>query len=122
MIVGCGCKDCKEDRFLVKIKIREGTPRHDTSSLCFSCKKAQITRGEKLDHEIVQCGDLSAPNDVVRFKVTTCNRYLNAAHPSIREMEEIAWILCTDTKKQIGFVRHADLKREEQWKLGDDDW
>jgi hypothetical protein len=37
-------------------------------------------------------------------------------------MEDIAWILRSDTKrKQVGFVRSRDLKFEERRRLTDDD-
>ena len=37
-------------------------------------------------------------------------------------MEEIAWVLRTDPKRQqIGFVRAEDLKPQERYKLSDEE-
>lgn len=35
-----------------------------------------------------------------------CTGYINRMHPTIREMEEVAWVLRSDTRThQIGFVQ-----------------
>lgn len=43
--------------------------------------------------------------------------------PSIRNMEDVAWVLRTDNRtKKIGFVRTRDLKPADRFVLSDDDW
>ena len=43
--------------------------------------------------------------------------------PSLYHMEDIAWVLRSDTKrKQVEFVRSRDLKFEERHRLIDDGW
>ena len=44
-------------------------------------------------------------------------------HPSIREMEGIAWVLRTDSnRKHIGFVRSRDLEPADRFVLPDDEY
>jgi hypothetical protein len=57
--------------------------------------------------------------------VISCSGYSDRRQPSLREMEEIAWVLRTDArKKRIGFVHARDLKPRERYVLPDldDDW
>lgn len=54
--------------------------------------------------------------------MTSCTGYADKSMPSLYYMEDIAWILRSDTKrKQVGFVRSRDLKFEERHRLTDDD-
>lgn len=57
----------------------------------------------------------------ITFPVTSCTDYLHRQHPSLWHMEDIAWVLRTDTKRNtIGFVRAKDRPRREQILLDDD--
>jgi hypothetical protein len=110
-------------RSSLRIKIQGGTVKHGQSSLCLSCRYATVVRGRRLKEEIVECDRLSAGHNLVRFPVTSCSGYLNRCHPSLREMEEIAWVLRTDAgKKHIGFVQSHRLEPRERFVLADDDW
>ena len=54
--------------------------------------------------------------------MTDCNEYLHRNHPSLYEMESIAWVLRTDASRQrIGFVRARDLTPSDRFGLPDDD-
>jgi hypothetical protein len=45
----------------------------------------------------------------------------DSAHASLSHMEDIAWVLRTDTKRnQVGFVRSKDLKIRERFVLDED--
>ena len=81
-------------------------------------------KGKSLREEIVQCGRLSPGHDLIPFPVTSCSGYLDRRHPSIRDMEDIAWILRTDPRrKQIGFIQARQLKPRDRYVLPDDeDW
>ena len=53
-----------------------------------------------------------------------CTGYSDKSLPSLYHMEDIAWILRSDTKRKrvgLGFVRSRDLKFEERHRLTDDD-
>ena len=53
--------------------------------------------------------------------VNTCTEYSDRRQPSLRAMEEIAWVLRSDPKKnQVGFVRRSDLTRLERFALDAD--
>lgn len=106
----------------MRIKIREGTARHDGTPLCHTCRHACIVRGRSLRDEIVECARLSHPHGRVTFAVVFCTSCVNAQHPTIREMEDLAWVLRSDTKKHtIGFVRAKDLAPRHRFVLDDDD-
>lgn len=113
--------DRHEDRHPInmKLKIRGGTSDSSQPGLCMSCKKAVVVQGQNLKEEIIQCEELYGDHRI-RFKVTSCNKYLEATHMTIREMEDMAWILRTDDKaRQIGFIRHKDMddKDKDKWTL-----
>jgi hypothetical protein len=106
----------------MKIKITGGTVQHGQASLCGTCRHATIIRGTSLRHEFVDCGRLYGQNGRITFPVTTCTGYSDSRLPSIREMEEIAWILRTDAKRNsIGFVQAKKLKPRDRYVLDDDD-
>ena len=51
----------------------------------------------------------------VTFPVTHCTSYSDSRQPSLREMEEIAWVLRSDPKRnEIGFVRASKLRERER--------
>ncbi len=96
----------------MKIKIHGGTAREGESSLCLSCRYASVVSGTSARHTLIRCSRVESP---ICFKVTSCTEYMNRQHPSLYHMEDIAWILRTDTKrKQVGFVRSKDLKVRER--------
>lgn len=99
----------------MRVNVREGTARHDGPSLCLSCRSALVVRGMKLRDEIVQCAKLEVPLNRVTFPVTFCTGYVNRNHPSVLEMEELAWVLRSDRRtRQIGFVQAMKLTWDER--------
>ncbi len=99
----------------MRVNVREGTARHDGPSLCISCRSALIVRGATLREEIVQCAKLDVPLNRVTFAVNFCTGYVNRNHPSVSEMEDIAWVLRSDRRtRQIGFVQPRNLTWEER--------
>ena len=57
---------------------------------------ATIVKGRSLREEIVHCDRLSSGHDRIPFPVTSCSGYSDRRHPTVREMEDIAWILRSD--------------------------
>ena len=107
----------------MRLKIRGGTVQHGESSLCVSCRYATVVKGQSLRDEIVECGQLSSEHNRIAFPVTSCTGYSDRRLPSLREMEDTAWILRTDPRRnQIGFVHAHELKPKERHVLPDDDW
>lgn len=107
----------------MRIKIRGGTVQHGEAPLCHTCRHATIVRGAGLRDEVIECAQLSRPHHRITFPVTSCSTYVSAQHPSLREMEEIAWVLRSDMKKNtIGFVRASDLAPKHRFVLADEDF
>jgi hypothetical protein len=107
----------------MRVKIRGGTVPHGQPSLCTSCRYATVVKGQRLREEIVECGQLSSGHNLIVFPVTSCSGYLDRRHPSIREMEDVAWVLRTDPKrKQIGFVQARELKPKDRYALSEEEW
>lgn len=107
----------------MRLKIHGGTARDDEPSLCLSCRHATIIRGKKLNDEIVDCGLLYHDQSRINFPVTFCSGYSDRRQPTLRHMEEIAWVLRTDRKKKpIGFVPARDLRPTERRVIDGDDW
>ena len=102
----------------MNLKIHGGTPRHAGPSLCHQCKFATVVRGERTNEEILRCGML---RERVTFRVTSCTSFLDQHHPSVYEMEEIAWVLRTDaTRKRVGFVHAKKLPWNERHVIDDE--
>ena len=105
----------------MRLKIRGGTVPHGEASLCVTCRHATIVKGRSLREEIVQCDRLSSGHDLIPFPVTSCSGCSDRRLPSIRDMEDIAWILRTDPTRRIGFIQARDLKPRDRYVLTDDD-
>jgi hypothetical protein len=104
----------------MKIKIHGGTARGSDPPLCLSCRYASIAAGASASAQIIHCSRLDSR---IHFPVLSCTRYLHHQHPSLYDLEDIAWILRTDTSRnRIGFVRAKDLKARDRHVLDDDTW
>ena len=103
------------------IKIQGGTVQNGQSSLCHTCRHATVVRGARLRDEIIECSLLGCGHNRIVFPVTSCTDYVNRQHPSLRELEETAWILRTDARRtRIGFVPAKDLKPKDKYVLIED--
>jgi hypothetical protein len=86
----------------MRVKVRGGTVDHGQPSLCLTCRFATIVKGSRLGDDIVHCG---AVRDRIGFAVTSCTEFVERNHPSLYEMEDMAWVLRSDPKRnQVGFV------------------
>jgi len=95
----------------MRLKIQGGTADNGAATLCATCRYATIVKGRSLSDEIVECGKLSN-NPRVTFAVTSCSAYADRRRAALYEMEELAWILRSDPKKNtIGFVKATELRR-----------
>jgi hypothetical protein len=104
----------------MQLKIHGGTATHGDPPLCQTCRFATIIRGPRIRDEIVECGRLS-DHARVTFRVATCSGYADRRLASIREMEEIAWVLRSDPRRnQAGFVPARKLKPEDRYILPGD--
>lgn len=104
----------------MRIKIQGGTARDDEPSLCHTCRFATIVKGRRLRDEIIECSRLSESNRIT-FGVSSCTAYADRRRASLRDMEEIAWVLRSDPRRnQIGFAPAHTLKPHERYVLPGD--
>jgi len=95
----------------MRITVRDGTPRHDGDTLCQTCRHSRITRGRRLDEELVFCDASHATTVQITFKVTSCSDYADHRVASYFELIQQAWILQPGSRKRpAAFVRAADLE------------
>jgi hypothetical protein len=74
-----------------------------------------------LQDRIVDCGRLSERDSRIPFPVSACSGYSDRRHPTVYEMEDIAWVLRTDARrKTIGFVQARELKPKHRYLLPGD--
>ena len=105
----------------MRLKIQGGTVQHGEPSLCVSCRHATVVQGPSLHDRIVDCGQLAGGRSRVPFPVASCTGYSDRRQPTLREMEDVAWVLRTDSRsKRIGFVQARDLKPRDRYVLPDD--
>ncbi|HUQ89221.1 MAG TPA: hypothetical protein VM096_16800 [Vicinamibacterales bacterium] len=104
----------------MRVKIHGGTADHGAPSLCLTCRWATVIRGPRLNNQIVECAQLSFTARRVNFPVVKCSDYADRRLASLKEMEEIAWILRSDThRKRVGFVRSSELEDKDRFVLDD---
>jgi hypothetical protein len=102
----------------MRIKIHGGTVDNGQSPLCHTCRNATVVRGARLRDEVVACAALGYRDNRIEFPVTSCSDYLSRQHPSLRELEETAWVLRTDPKRhRLGFVPSKNLKPQDRFVL-----
>ena len=98
----------------MRIKVHGGTMSHSDETLCSTCSRATITRGRKLDEEIVDCHILGVGHRRITFRVTSCSAYTDGRLPTIMQLMENAWVLRAGSKRRpAGFIHGKDLRAEE---------
>ena len=102
----------------MRIKIYDGTPSQSGESLCATCRHSMITRGRRLEEEIVRCEAQSMGTTLITFVVTECSAYFDDRLPSYQQLLRQAWILRPHGgKRPAGFVRTRDLPPDERYKV-----
>lgn len=105
----------------MRVKVQGGTASNDETPLCVTCRYATIIKGARLQDEIIQCGELYHRSRIT-FPVLACSAYSDKRRPSVREMEEIAWILRSDSRKNtVGFVPSRSLKPRDRYVLREEE-
>ena len=96
------------------MKVYGGTPVNGDDSLCETCVHSRITRGRRLDEELVLCHAGPMLTVTITFRVASCTDYFDHREPSYNELLEHAWILRpASLRRPAGFVRAGDLRNEE---------
>ena len=95
----------------MRINVRGGTAKHDADTLCQTCRHSRITRGRKIDEELVFCDASHSATVQIGFKVTSCSDYADQRTPSYLELMHQAWILQPGSlRRPAAFVRASDLQ------------
>lgn len=98
----------------MRFTIERGTPANHGEHLCLTCRHARITRGQRVDEEVVVCNASHLEAVTIRFKVASCTAYMDARVPNLPELLQRAWILRpANAKRDAGFVRARDLRDRE---------
>ncbi len=96
------------------VKVQGGTASGSDPSLCLHCRFATIIQGTSQRHQIVECSRLADHNRIT-FRVTSCTAFSDRRQPSLHDMQDMAWVLRSDPKRQqVGFVRARDLRAEDR--------
>ena len=104
----------------MRFKIRGGTANHGEPPLCATCRCATIAKGPRLRDEIVECSRLSE-RATITFPVVSCTGYSDKRLPSIHEMEETAWVLRSDPRRNhLGFVHASRLTAKDRYTIPDE--
>ena len=97
----------------MRMKVHGGTACGE-GNLCTTCSHSIITRGQKLDDEMVDCRVFGLGHRRVTFRVTSCSAYHDQRLPTLMQLMDEAWVLQPGSKKQrAGFVKGSELRREE---------
>ena len=98
------------------IRVKNGTPLHG-ESLCETCSRAHIARGFSESEKLVICQAVY-PERRVPFKIRDCSNYLELKRQTLKQMEEIAWVLAPRAgKRKAGFVPAKQLEKESEIEL-----
>jgi hypothetical protein len=87
----------------VAVRIKDGTPAFGPS-LCETCSSAHIEKGYRESEQLVFC-TLTYFEHRVAFPVRQCSGYREVKQQTLKQMEEIAWILpSSGNKRTAGFT------------------
>lgn len=102
----------EKEKVMVTIKVKGGTPK-GCESLCRTCSHGHIIKGFCASQEEVFCRFFYIEREI-RFPVSQCTFYEDRRLASKKEMEDIAWILRTDTpRRRVGFISPEQLREIE---------
>ena len=106
----------------MRLTIERSTARQDGPALCLSGRHATTSSARaSATRSFSVAGYPKAPTESCSFPATFCSGYVNRTPPTITEMEETAWILRSDPRKnEIGFVKASSLKLKDSYVLNDE--
>lgn len=98
----------------IVFKIQNATTRSDKTSLCRTCRHAHIVRGVN-NQAFTRCSAIYDSPANIAFDVAECSEYKDRTKPTLRSMEETAWMLVSNKKtRTVGFVDALEFARQER--------
>ena len=94
-----------------QLKILSGTRSAHAPRLCDTCNSGVVRRGAAESDEQIYCTIIQRE---VRNRVVECNRYIDRTQPSLWDLRQIAWVLDTDKRQRIGFVRVQEWEQQHE--------
>jgi hypothetical protein len=92
----------------MSIYVKEGTPLHGASK-CHTCMHSHVVKGYRESEELVVCQSMY-PERRIPFLVRECSSYAEVKRQTLKQMEEMAWILSERGKRMTGFG--SSVKRD----------
>jgi hypothetical protein len=97
----------------MEVRVKNGTPIHG-ESLCKACVHALIAHGYREGEEQVICQS-TYPERLVPFRVRECTGYTEVKRQTLKQMEDIAWVLDTKgCRRRAGFVAPNELQKGDE--------
>jgi hypothetical protein len=94
------------------INVKNGTPMHGPS-LCDTCVHAHIERGYRESEAVIFCQE-TWPEHRVQFRVRECSGYVETKRQSLKQMEEMAWLLSPRGAKRLaGFTPSEEPRKDD---------
>jgi hypothetical protein len=98
----------------MRVKIQGGTICHSEQTLCSTCSRSTIIRGQTPREEIIDCHVSGFTMRRITFPVTSCSAYNDVRLPTMMQLMENAWILRRGSKRRAaGFVHSSELRPRE---------
>lgn len=103
---------------MARLKMTGSTPNSSTSP-CTSCRFLKRVRGQRDEFRFCDKFDRQ-----LNMQVSECSEYQNKNHPSLFNMQQIAWNLTADKKGgRAGFLSPEQLNRlVEEGKVDRPNW
>jgi hypothetical protein len=81
----------------------------DSFGLCSGCRHSHII--ETVKGVTVFCMIHYSPAIQIKAPILRCNEFEDKSQPTVQNLEKIAWVLCTDKSKKIGFKPWKEFKK-----------
>jgi len=95
----------------MSIYVRNGTPQSG-QSLCETCVNAHIENGHRENEQLVIC-EQTYPDHRVLFRVRQCSGYTEQKRQTLKQMEDIAWVVTANGgKRTTGFRQPGSDENE----------
>lgn len=97
----------------MSVQVKDGTPVFGPS-LCETCSNAHIEKGYRESEQLIFC-TVTYFEHRVPFRVRHCSGYREVKRQTLKQMEEIAWVLpSSGNKRTAGFRPPRKVSSDDQ--------